>query len=340
MLDVKQIIIYSLALFLDLLFTYFTLKWWIPRAKKAGLVGKDMNKYSKPEVAEIGGISVVVGILVGILAYLGLRTYIFQKVDEKTIAVLAMLNVFVLAAFMGLVDDLLGRKLGLSQWQKPLLLLLAAIPLSVVNVGVSTVELPILGKINLGLLYPFVIVPIAISGAANAFNILAGYNGLEAGQGLIIFSAYLIHFLHHSQLWLAFISLLIVLSLLVFLKYNWYPAKVFPGNVFTYAIGSMIAALAIVGNCEKFALVLFTPYFLHAILYFRAYLEKGHMVEAFGIPDKNDCLREPEKNCYHLPHCAIKLLRKLKGCTREKDVVLTILTFQAIFALIALALYG
>jgi len=38
------------------------------------------------------------------------------------------------------------------------------------------------GAVDWGIFYPLAIIPIGIVGAANAYNMLAGYNGLEAGM--------------------------------------------------------------------------------------------------------------------------------------------------------------
>jgi UDP-N-acetylglucosamine--dolichyl-phosphate N-acetylglucosaminephosphotransferase len=65
----------------------------------------------------------------------------------------------------------------------------AALPMMVINSGQSTMNLPIVGPMDLGILYPLLIVPLGIVGASNAYNMVAGYNGLEAGMGIIILSA-------------------------------------------------------------------------------------------------------------------------------------------------------
>ncbi|BAF34782.1 hypothetical protein APE_1275a [Aeropyrum pernix K1] len=41
--------------------------WWIETASRRRLVGRDMNKYDKPEVAEAGGIWAVVAGAFGLL---------------------------------------------------------------------------------------------------------------------------------------------------------------------------------------------------------------------------------------------------------------------------------
>jgi len=47
---------------------YMTMKW-IPLAKRNGLVGKDINKPGNPEVAEMGGIAVMAGVIAALLFY-------------------------------------------------------------------------------------------------------------------------------------------------------------------------------------------------------------------------------------------------------------------------------
>ena len=66
--------------------------------------------------------------------------------------------------------------------------------------------------------------------------------------------------------WLSLIALIMIASLLAFYIFNKVPAKVFPGDVLTYSIGSLIASIAILGNIEKIAIWFFIPYILDTIL--------------------------------------------------------------------------
>ena len=52
------------------LVTFFVLPKWIARAKTEKMVGKDMHKLDKREVAEGGGITVLMGLSMGILFYI------------------------------------------------------------------------------------------------------------------------------------------------------------------------------------------------------------------------------------------------------------------------------
>jgi UDP-N-acetylglucosamine--dolichyl-phosphate N-acetylglucosaminephosphotransferase len=308
---------------------------WIKAAKNSGLVGKDMNKYDNPEVAEFGGVPVVAGFMAGVLWYIGLKTFYFH---EKAFLefILALVSTVLGITIIGILDDILGWKTGLKQWQKPLLTLPIAMPMMVVNAGQSTMVFPFLGGVDLGILFPLIIVPLGIAGAANGFNMLAGYNGLEAGLGVIILSAMGLIAWQTGNTWITMLAFSMVFSLLAFLWFNWYPARVFPGDTMTYSVGALIACVAILGNMEKVALVLFGLYFLDFLLPLRA----GLKVEAFAKANPDNSLEMPYgnrlKDVYDSGHLAIYILKKVKKKVYERDVVLFILGCEASLSLVVL----
>ncbi|MBU4373171.1 MAG: hypothetical protein KKD69_00910 [Euryarchaeota archaeon] len=80
-----------------------------------------------------------------------------------------------IATIIGMIDDMLGWRTGIRQSKKVLLTFLIPVPLMVINAGQNTMAFPFLGTIDIGLLYPLLIVPVGIIGASNAFNMLAGF---------------------------------------------------------------------------------------------------------------------------------------------------------------------
>ena len=142
-------------------------KLWIKVARKARLIGKDLNKIKTPEIPEAGGIAVILSFSFGILLYVFFKTFYLETATHM-IEVFAILVSTLLAGILGFVDDILGWKIGLKQWEKPILTLPIAIPLMVINAGQSVMNLPLVGPIDFGLIYPLVIIPIGIIGAANA----------------------------------------------------------------------------------------------------------------------------------------------------------------------------
>jgi UDP-N-acetylglucosamine--dolichyl-phosphate N-acetylglucosaminephosphotransferase len=203
----------------------------------------------------------------------------------------------------------------------------------VINAGVSMINLPFLGSVSLGILYPLLLIPLAVVAVTTTFNFLAGYNGLEASQGIIMLSALAIATYLTGNAWLSVILLFFVASLFGFYIFNNWPALVFPGDTLTYPIGAIIAATAILGNIEKFAIILFIPYIFEMILKSRGKLVK----ESFGKLNEDGSLDEPYDKIYGLEHLAIRILKKIKPSKKvyEKDVVYLINAFQIIFVILA-----
>ena len=250
----KEILIATLPLILSFFVSYYLIKKWIPVAHREGYVGKDMNKYDKPKVAEIGGLYAIIGTIFGILLYIGLKVYIFGT-TQNLVEVFSILTLLSLITILGLFDDILGWKKGMKPLQKAILSFILALPLMIISAGSSYINLPFIGEVNLGILYPLLIVPIVIMGTSNAFNMIAGYNGLEGSMGILLIGAVGLKSYLTGNYYLAEISLITIFSIMAFLMFNWHPSKVFPGNAFTYGIGSLFGAIVILGNFEKFGLV-------------------------------------------------------------------------------------
>jgi UDP-N-acetylglucosamine--dolichyl-phosphate N-acetylglucosaminephosphotransferase len=334
-IDIDELILAGLVLLLSFVLTLFLTKRWIKSAKATKLVGKDMNKHDYPSIPRSGGLVVAIVICFSLLFYIFLKT--FSLVGSPSLHVVeafAISATVLLAGFIGFIDDVLGWKEGLTQIQKVLLTVPIALPLTVLNVDHSVMVLPVLGNVDLGLLYPLLVVPLGVIGSTNGFNLLAGYNGLEASMGLVIFAVFGFTGMIVGRLWIALIAFVVCACLLAFLAFNWYPAKVFPGNSFTYAIGALIATLAILGNMERIAVWLFIPYFLEILLYLRArVIDKMGDVQAFAKPNKDGSLEMPYKKVYDTTHFAIWFLKRVKRKVYERDVVLFLIAVQALIAI-------
>jgi len=336
--EIDEIVLVTVILVLSFFLTFFLTKKWIKAAEDAKLLGKDMNKYEKPLVSRSGGIAVALAICFSLLIYIFLKTF-YWKTTTHLVEAFAISATVLLAGFIGFTDDVLGWKRGLTQFQKVLLTIPIALPLMVINAGHSVMEIPFLGRLDFGLIYPLLLVPVGVIGAANAFNLLAGYNGLEAGMGLIIFTTFGITGLIVEKYWISLIALIVSATLLAFLYFNWYPAKIFPGNSFTYSIGALIAAIAIIGDMERLAVWLFLLYFVEGLLYFRArVIDKVGDVQAFAKPNEDNSLEMPYEKIYDTTHFSIWFLKKVKEKVYEKDVVRFLLFVQFLIALSGLIL--
>jgi len=317
-----------ISILLSFLTTLFFTPIWIKKAKKASLVGRDLHKSSKI-IAESGGIAVIVAFFIGILSYVAIKTFYFKD-SKNLIEIFSLLNVILIAGFVGFVDDVLGWKIGLTRKIRVLLLIGASVPLMVINAGESSMM-----GIEFGLIYPLILIPLGIVGASTTFNFIAGYNGLETSQGILILSSLAIVTYFTGNSWLSMICLTIVICLIGFYLFNKYPAKVFPGDVLTYPLGALIAIIAILGNIEKIAIFFFIPYIIETGLKVRGKLKR----ESFAKINSDGDLEIPYKKFYGLEHVAIFLLKKIKGKVYEKEVVYLINLFQILIIGLGLILF-
>ena len=158
--------------------TYFIIPEYIKRAKTVGIVGVDKYKKEKKKIAESGGIT----ILFGYLSALFLSLYFFQ---ELTVEIFAVTTTVLLVVLIGIIDDFYK----ISWRTKTLLPLFAASPLIAIKAGTTLMHMPFIGAVDFGIIYTLILIPLGITGAANAVNMVAGYNGLETGLGIITISA-------------------------------------------------------------------------------------------------------------------------------------------------------
>ncbi len=329
-------------LFIPLILSFFacllTLPYWIRKTKYIGLLWEDLNKFGHPKrVAASGGIVVVMSFTLGVLLYIAIRTF-FTGGNGKSLEILALLSVILILAIVGLTDDLLGwRHGGLSARVRLFLAFMAAIPLVVINAGEHLMSIPFIGLVNLGFAYPLIIIPLGIAGATTTYNMLAGYNGLETGQGILILSALSIVAFLTGNSWLSLVGLCMVVALAAFLIFNKFPAKVFPGDILTYSIGALIACMAILGNFEKIAIFFFIPYILEVFLKLRGKLKK----QSFAKPNKDNSLEMLYKKIYGLEHIALWFLKKIKknGKVYEKEVVYALWIFQIIIIILGFIIF-
>ncbi|MBN2127786.1 MAG: glycosyl transferase family 4 [Candidatus Diapherotrites archaeon] len=304
--------------------------FFIKRMEFRGITGKDMNKLNETKIAEMGGIIVLFGFITAIMLSVFLFTYSNltpTKIDLHIL--LAAVLTITLVGLIGIFDDLIGWRKGIRQWQHALLPLLAALPLMAVRAGITSLNIPFFGVIELGVIYSLILIPIGITGASNAFNMLAGLNGLEAGQGIIILITMGLIAFFEGEIEAVLIAIALIGALLAFIRFNWVPAKVFGGDSLTLMVGAGIASIAIIGNMEKFGIALLALYFIE--LGFKA--KHKFQSNCFGIPQKDGTLKADSAG-----GSLTQFIMK-QGKFTEKQVVLIILGIQSVICLIGLILY-
>lgn len=229
------------ALFISvLLLTYLTARYM----SSVGWVGCDLHKPYTVYIPESCGAAFL-------LPYMLFLLYLQEVYFFLTLVIITLIGVY---------DDFKG----ISQGLKVFLCFLAGIPL-IFSVE-STVINFLFFNVDFSYLY-YILVPIGITAAANATNILAGFNGEAVGSGAIAAAALGLA-LHlggqDPEIVAAFVAVL-----LAFLVFNGYPSRVFPGDAGTLAIGSVIAGIGILTKMEVVAAVCLSPQILEFFLKLR-----------------------------------------------------------------------
>ena len=262
-------------------FTIIAAKFLMGYMMESGVTSPDHNKKGRPTLPAGVGLSVAIAFSIGILAYaFGVSAHIYGAVADLTYLFATVLSI-ILISMVGLLDDInvkkemvkstdmMDTRKGLKQWYKPLMTIMGALPLMAVinSTGLDTLLIPFIGQVNFGLIYPLVIIPLAIIFTSNAFNLLGGFDGIATGTGFLASLALLIYALVYGNYIGALLASVLTAVLFAFLFFNIYPAKAIPGDSFTYGIGGAIIALMIIGNMESFGIVIFVPYIIEFIFH-------------------------------------------------------------------------
>jgi len=297
----------------------------IPRLKRAGIVGKNMNSEKQEEIAEMGGLVIAAGFGVGIVFAIFLRTFFDLFLSVSLTSILAVLSTVLIVVIIGVFDDLIS----IRQWIKAIIPVFAALPLMALKEGYSMMRIPFVGLIEFGIFYPLVLVPLGITGAANAVNMLAGFNGLEVGMGVVAIGALAVIAYLIGQTTALIILLAALGALIAALYYNWYPAKVLVGDVGTLTIGAVVASAVIVGNYETAGVIIIIPYVVDFLI-----KAKNRFPYSFGI------YREGKLYCPDSgPVGLAQLIMKVSCGISERNLVLVLMSVEAVFGVIAILLY-
>ena len=194
--------------------------------------------------------------------------YHFTNKIEINSNLLIVLFVFVAYAILGFTDDFMKLKRkqneGLTEIQKLFGQVLIAIVFFFIYMKSGSEPLFWIHafdlKIDVGWLYGFFILFMLVA-SSNAVNITDGLDGLAGGLSFI--ATLVLGIITWNTDWLAgyqdiaIFCFILVGSLLGFLVYNTYPAKVFMGDTGSLAIGGVLASIAILTRHElTFAVIM------------------------------------------------------------------------------------
>ena len=263
-------------------------------------VGKKQNmmdipghrKIHEEAIPNLGGIVIFFGFLLSLLLVVPI---------EGQVKALLIGGVIIL--LLGVIDDIVN----LSPKHKFIIQMIPALIVVVYNSDlINSFIVNQLKSLDLlsYLLYPILI--FWIVGITNSINLIDGLDGLACGVSLIALAAFLILGLRQNLETLSLISIALAGSILAFLRFNFYPAKMFLGDSGSTFAGFMLAsvgALWVLNSRNAFfilipIIVLALPIFDTLFAIWRRYrshhpifqADKGHLhhrLLARGIAHKN-----------------------------------------------------
>jgi UDP-N-acetylglucosamine--dolichyl-phosphate N-acetylglucosaminephosphotransferase len=329
--EISQSVAVLAALLLSTAITFMLVPPIIKRMTERGITSTDRNKGDYAEIPQLGGIAILFGFPIAISIAAGLMkltgTY-------DAIPVLAAIGVLFIGGMFGIIDDISD----LSARTKTVAISFAALPLMIAKIGTPVIDLPFGATIDFSsvdLLFWLILVPIAVTGVANAINLSAGYDGLVTSQVAVISMALLVACLLSGS---GIHALLIFGSLfgcsIALNYYCGYPAVIFVGNVGTFSMGAVIAAGVIISGLEIAGIIAIAPAFYEAFaaVYYMV-IKKVNRKHAMANPiiDKDGRIHPPKG----AEHYTLVYWILSKKPMNEKNLVRVIAGVYVVFGAIA-----
>ena len=203
------------------------------------------------QVPLLGGIAIWFGFSISIIFALGLVSLLWRSTSllkflpnlhlwgqEISIELPAILAVIIAASgitVLGLMDDLI--KNGLHYRTKFIVQFLVAAIVVVNGVSIHIFPWPWLNLL-VSLFW--------IVGIMNAINLLDGMDGLAAGVSAISATGFLLLSLSNESFYTAILLISLIGCCLGFLRYNFYPARIFMGDAGSLLLGFLLSTMAII----------------------------------------------------------------------------------------------
>lgn len=194
-------------------------------------------------IPRLGGIAIVVGFFVPLLALFVLETSTGRILFAHRPMVAGLVVGSLLIAGLGLCDDILH----VSAKTKLLVQILAATAVYAGGLRIYGVQLPGLGMLSFGwLAYPITV--LWITAIVNALNLIDGLDGLAAGVGFFAcLTNFVVAYLTGNVL-ISLLSATLGGAIIGFLFYNFNPAKIFMGDCGSMFLGFVLATTALLGT--------------------------------------------------------------------------------------------
>ena len=276
-MDSLEILRPLLGFLMSLFGTIYVIPHSMRKLSEKGYIAKDMYKLDKPKIPTNAGLILLfvtyISILVTPLIFRVFSIFTGQKgeMDYNSINIIILMVVSIFTIY-GLIDDLVdvGRKL------KVLFPIFFTLPLAY-TVNLDTIVLYYFGNIELSksffgvILYEdiirFLAIPLYVMVVSNLVNMHSGYNGLQSGLSAILITALIVKSNLEGNFENIEISAFFLGSILGFLYFNYFPAKIFEGNIGSLLFGSLIGCMIVVQQEWFFGFFILIPHTFNFFLW-------------------------------------------------------------------------
>lgn len=328
MLDLLSIASIAFTFMVTFLVTFTATPAVAKAMRHRGITGKDVHKRSKVRIPEMGGLAILLGLAIGTTSYVILFPHFAREV-------VAFLGTVLIAGGIGIVDDL--RPLGARV--KPLFTAFACLPILLLGAYDPFPVIPLIGTVRLTLLYPLLLIPLAIAVTSNSVNMMDVMNGSMAGTVAIIAAALTGILFASGKVQSASLAAALLAAMLAFYYFNRFPARVFGGDTGSLAVGAALGALSILGRIETVVIVALIPHIMNAFYGLasvgglRERREIGHRpirLRRNGLLEASDRKDAP---------VTVARLILAGGPLSERQVVTGMMTLTAVSSLLAVLTY-
>lgn len=316
---VEYILLFLISLILTLLLT----PWVIKFAHKIGAIDEPTaRKVHQNSITRLGGLAIFISILSSVLVSFFLFPELFGSVIHSPVQIFISVSCFISIFILGFIDDVKSLRTGIKfgvQFLVAALIYYAGFRISNITnplgVGVLSVEL-----------LDFPLTVLWIVGITNAFNLIDGLDGLASGISVIACTSIFVVSVNSGYVLPAVFSLIIMGSMIGFLRYNFYPAKIFLGDSGSLFIGFCLAFLSIesatkvaTGFSVLFPLLVLALPITDTIIsmlrrFLGSYLDQNSNVNSKSLSDRISGMFNPDRS--HIHHQLLS-----RGLTHRNSVI-------------------
>ncbi|MBR3164170.1 phospho-N-acetylmuramoyl-pentapeptide-transferase [Candidatus Saccharibacteria bacterium] len=245
---------FLLAMFLTPFYTNFAYKHKLwKRQKSVAVTGEELKVMNKLHQKKIGRHFPT---MAGMIMLVAVPTVVFACHALNRGQTWLPLAAFVGGGVIGLIDDainLFGKNAAAGLRAPVKFAMITALGVFLgwffaVKLGWTSITVPFLGPISLGVVGMIILFAFAVVATGNAVNITDGMDGLAGGLAMLAYGAFGVIALMQEQWYLAGFCFVVIGALLSYIWFNVYPARFMMGDTGSFALGAGLGVVAMMTN--------------------------------------------------------------------------------------------